>query len=441
MNKKTKYLGIILAAGKGTRMKRKNAKAVNPIGGLPMINHVVNAAKKAGCEEIAVVVGQDKNEIQKTLENEKNVTFHMQKKQMGTAHAVLVAVERIGEKNLANRAVVVLNADNPLVGKNTIKKIMQKIKNNDLVVAGFNADKPKGYGRLVMEGKMPIEIKEEKDASQKEKKIKFCSSGIFAFQGNCMNSLLNKVKNDNKQKEYYLGDCVGIAHQKKLNVAAIEIDEKEAIGVNTPQQLAIAEQKWQEQKRNEMMEDGVLLLAPQTVMFHYDTRIETGAVVEQYVVFGENVVVKKNARIRAFSHLEGAVVAEECVIGPYARLREGTMLQKKTKIGNFVETKKAKIGKNSKVNHLAYMGDVSIGDNVNVGAGSITCNYDGVKKHKTKIGNNSFIGTNTALVAPVKIGKNAMTAAGSIITKDVKEAELAIARNKQVNKKRKNLNK
>ena len=436
-NKGKKCLAIILAAGKGSRMKRKNAKAVNPIGGLAMVTHIVNAAQNGGCEEVVVVVGDNKHEIKETLKEKKKITFCQQKNPKGTAHAVETAINAIGAKNVKDMGIVVLNADNPLISSKTIKKSIMELKKVNMMVAGFNAVEPTGYGRIIVKNNEVINIIEEKDTNNEEKKITFCSSGIFAFQGEHINELISKIENDNAQKEYFIGHSIPIAQDKGLSVGFIEIDEDEAVGVNTPAQLAEAEMKWQNNIRKNMMENGVILLAPDTVMFTHDTRIEPNVTIEQNVVFGQGVEIKQGAVIRAFSHLEGAKVEENCIVGPYARLREGTIMQKNAKIGNFVETKKTKIGKGSKVNHLAYIGDAEVGDNVNIGAGSITCNYDGANKHKTKIGNNAFIGTNTALVAPVKIGKNAMTGAGSVITNNVKDGELAIARAEQVNKKKK----
>ena len=435
-SERKKTVAIILAAGKGSRMRRKTSKAVQNIGGLSMIGHVVAATKKAKCEEIIVVVGGNEDEVRGNLGGWGEIRFCRQKEQRGTADAVVGVIKDMGEAVVEEMNVVILNADNPLLSGISVGKIIGALGSYAVLVAGFKANNPTGYGRLILQGGELVDICEERDASGKIKEIKFCSSGLFAFAGRHIVELVKKVGNENVQKEYYIGDCVAIASKEGLNVGAIEIAEIEAMGVNTTEQLADAEAIWQRKKRKEMMAKGVVMTAPETVFFWHDTKIEADVVIEPNVVFGEKVEVKKGAKIRAFSHLEGAVVGENCVVGPYARLREGTRLEAEVKVGNFVEVKKAKVGRKSKVNHLAYVGDAVIGEEVNIGAGAITCNYDGKVKHKTKIGDKVFIGTNTAIVAPVEIGQGAMTAAGSVITEDVKENELAIGRAKQVNKKK-----
>ena len=287
---------------------------------------------------------------------------------------------------------------------------------------------------MIMDGDELLDIREHRDASDEEKKITFCNSGIMAFRSSHMLEILQAIDNNNSQGEYYLPDAIGIARKKGLKVIAAEVPEVETLGVNDREQLAGIEELWQKRRRSQLLHEGVSMASPHTVMLSHDTIIEEDVVIEPNVVFAGGVTVRKGATIRAFSHLEGTIVGDDSVVGPYARLRPGTRLGQTTKVGNFVETKNADVQDGAKINHLSYVGDASVGAAANIGAGTITCNYDGVNKHHTEIGKGAFIGTNSSLVAPVSIGDGAMTAAGSVISKDVEADALAIERSPQVNK-------
>ena len=407
-------------------------KVLHPVAGLPMLAHVLSIAKEAGGTSRAVVVGNQAELVSKAVTAyDDGASIHVQKEQKGTGHAVLCAREAVIDQI---DDVVVLYGDVPLICTDTIVAARTALAEGaDIVVLGFETDDPTGYGRLLMRGDHLIAIREHKDASDEEKEITFCNTGIMAFRSENMLAVLDQIKNTNSQGEFYLTDAVEVAHDCGLTVLAIEVPEEETIGVNDRVQLAEVEEIWQDRKRIELMHSGVTMSAPHTVIFHHDTQIATGAVLEANIVFAQGVSVAKGALIRAFSHLEGANVGENAIVGPYARLRPGTDLGPNTKVGNFVETKATKVEEGAKINHLSYVGDASVGAKANIGAGTITCNYDGYGKHKTTIGEGVFIGSNTSLVAPVTIGKNANTAAGSVITRDVPADDLAVERNKQVN--------
>lgn len=425
-------LAVVLAAGQGTRMRSSMPKVLHPVAGLPMVCHALNAALAAGLSEQAVVVGNGAEHVQAAVKRRiSSATFHEQTERLGTAHAVLAARRALEN---AQGPVVVLYGDVPLITPETVKRALSALEDGAaLAVLGFHTDKPKGYGRLLMNGDTLEAIREEKDASDEEKKITFCNSGIIAFSKGRALELLEAVGCDNQQHEYYLTDVVEIARAHGLKAVAVDCDEAETMGVNDRVQLAEVEALWQDKKRAELMHSGVSMTAPHTVFFSHDTRIEADVTIEANVVFEGGVHVGAGSTIRAFSHIEGAEIGENCIIGPYARLRPGTILSAGAKIGNFVETKSAAIGEGAKVNHLSYIGDASVGAKANVGAGTITCNYDGFNKHKTEIGAGAFIGSNTSLIAPVRVGEGANTAAGSAISKDIPPHALGIARPDQVN--------
>jgi len=425
-------LTIILAAGEGKRMASDMPKVLHPVAGLPMLAHVLNTAKEAGGTSRAVVVGNQAERVSEAAKaHDEAASIHIQTEQKGTGHAVLCARDAI-TNDLDD--VVVLYGDVPLICVETIVAARAALAEGaDIVVLGFETDDPTGYGRLLMQGERLFAIREHKDATDEEKEITFCNTGIMAFRAENILEILDQIKDTNSQGEYYLTDAVEVARDCGLTVVALEVPEEETIGVNDRMQLAEVEEIWQDRKRFELMQSGVSMNAPHTVIFHHDTKIAAGAVLEANIVFGQGVSVAKGALIRAFSHLEGAIVGENAVVGPYARLRPGTDLGPNTKVGNFVETKATKVEDGAKINHLSYVGDTSVGAKANIGAGTITCNYDGFGKHKTTIGEGVFIGSNTSLVAPVTIGKNANTAAGSVITRDVPADDLAVARSKQVN--------
>ncbi len=426
-------LTIILAAGEGTRMKSSMPKVLHPVAGLPMVCHVLDTCMAAGGGARAIVVGSQAERVAKAVtDHDQQATTHIQHKREGTAKAVLAARDAI--MGNAFDDVVVLYGDVPLISVDTLWQARQSLAaGTDIVVLGFETNTPTGYGRLIIEEGELTGIVEEKDASDEQRRITFCNCGIMAFRGAHVLDVLDQVDNKNEQGEYYLPDAVKIGRAMGLKVAAIAVDEDETLGVNDRTQLAQVSNLWQQRRRHELMLAGVTMSEPHTIILHHDTVVEPDAELEPYVVFGPGVTVASQARIRAFSHLEGCRVGKGAIVGPYARLRPGAELAADSKVGNFVEIKAAHIGEGAKVNHLSYVGDASVGAKANIGAGSVTCNYDGFLKHKTIIGAGAFIGTNTSLVAPVNIGKNANTAAGSVIYEDVPADDLAIERSKQAN--------
>ncbi|WP_460078254.1 bifunctional UDP-N-acetylglucosamine diphosphorylase/glucosamine-1-phosphate N-acetyltransferase GlmU [Roseibium sp. LAB1] len=426
-------LSIVLAAGLGTRMKSNLPKVMHEIGGLPLVGHVVRVLKQAGSDRISVVTGPDMPEVETLVRAlAPEARCHVQHDRLGTAHAALAAREALEE---ASDDVLVLFGDTPLVTANTISKVRQALSNGaDLVVLGFETAQPFGYGRLLTENGRLVAIREEKDASEDERKVTFCNSGIMGFSGQRALSLLDAIGNTNAKGEFYLTDAVEIANSRDLKVIAVSGTEDETQGINTRAQLAVCEADFQARMRHAALENGCTMLAPDTVFFSHDTVLEPDCVIEQNVVFGPGVKVAGGARIRAFSHLEGAAVGENSVVGPYARLRPGAVLGADTRVGNFVEVKNATFGPGAKANHLSYIGDASVGSKSNIGAGTITCNYDGYLKHRTDIGAGSFVGSNSTLVAPVKLGDGAFIAAGSVITEDVKQDSMAFGRARQTAK-------
>jgi len=424
-------LSIVLAAGLGTRMKSDLPKVMHQVGGLPLVGHVLNALQSAGSDRVSVVTGPDMPSLEKLVSDLAPTSrCHVQTDRLGTAHAALAAKPAL---ETAADDVLVLFGDTPLVTPGTIQVVRAALAEGaDLVVLGFETENPFGYGRLLTEEGRLVAIREEKDASAEERKVTFCNSGIMGFNGGHALALLEAVGNDNAKGEYYLTDAVEIANSRGLKVVAVTGSEAETQGINTRAQLAACEAAFQERMRCAALENGCTLLAPETVYFSHDTRLEPDVTVEQNVVFGPGVKVAGGARIRAFSHLEGAQVGPGSLVGPYARLRPGAVLGADTHIGNFVEVKNATFGSGAKANHLSYIGDASVGSKTNIGAGTITCNYDGYLKHRTEIGAGSFIGSKSTLVAPVRLGNGVFTAAGSTITKDVQGDGLAFGRARQV---------
>ncbi|WP_097152351.1 bifunctional UDP-N-acetylglucosamine diphosphorylase/glucosamine-1-phosphate N-acetyltransferase GlmU [Cohaesibacter gelatinilyticus] len=422
---------IILAAGQGTRMKSSKPKVLHQVAHLPMVSHVAKAAINAGSQKISLVVGPDMDPVLKAVRSiHKNVQSHQQIERLGTAHAVLAAESDLGQPL---DDVIILYGDTPLVESQTIASMRAALSNGaDVVVLGFRAEKPDPYGRLLEEEGQLVAIREAKDASEDELKVDFCNAGIMAFSGKIILQLLKRIDNDNAQKEYYLTDAVELANRSGLKVVAMEAEEAEVQGVNSRLELARVEATFQQRARLNAMTEGATLQDPETVYFAHDTEIGRDVVIEQNVVFGPGVEVADEATIRAFSHLEGAKVASHCVIGPYARLRPGADLREAAKVGNFCEVKKAVIDQGAKVNHLSYIGDAHVGAKANIGAGTITCNYDGFNKSKTEIGAGAFIGSNSALVAPVIVEEGAIVGAGSVITKTVEANSLTLTRAKQM---------
>ena len=426
-------LTIVLAAGEGKRMKSSLPKVLHKVAGLPMVAHVLQTVRQAGSDKRVVVAGNGAGQVRETINGiDADTSIVIQAQRLGTAHAVLAARSWL-EQGFDD--VLVLYGDVPLIREQTLADIRGALaKGADVVAVGFETANPDGYGRFVVTGEELIAIREDRDATDEEKNITLCNSGIICMQGDQALGLLDAVENSNSQSEYYLTDVVEIARARGGRVVALTVDEEETLGVNNRVQLAEAEAIWQRRKREEMMLAGVSLSAPETVMFCHDTVVGEGSVIEPHVVFAAGVEIGMNATIRSFSHLEGAMIGEGAVIGPFARLRPGARLSKSAKVGNFCEVKNAQIGEGAKVNHLTYIGDATIGAGTNVGAGTVTCNYDGMNKHRTEIGANVFVGTNSSLVAPVSVGDGAHIAAGSVVTEDVPADALAIGRGRQVNK-------
>ena len=430
---KRSFLPVVLAAGLGTRMKSDLPKVMHPIGNLPLVGHVLKSLAEAGADQAAVVVGPDMDGLEALVADmSPRSSCHVQTERLGTAHAALAARPALEE---GFDDVLVLFGDTPLVTPVAIRKVRDELASGaDVVVLGFEAADPFGYGRLVTENGTLIAIREEKDATPDERRITFCNSGIMGFSGKVALELMSAIGNSNANQEYYLTDAPEIATSRGLKVVAVAADEEEVQGINTRVQLAACEAVFQKRKRLEILENGVTLQAPDTVFFSHDTVIEPDVVIEPNVVFGPSVHVESGAVIRAFSHLEGAHVGSGATVGPYARLRPGAALSEDVHVGNFVEIKNAQIGKGAKVNHLSYIGDASVGTKSNIGAGTITCNYDGFGKHKTEIGAGSFVGSNSTLVAPLSLGDGVYVAAGSVVSEPVADNALVIGRARQVEK-------
>lgn len=421
---------IILAAGKGTRMNSDLPKVLHPIGGAPMLHHAMQAGSALEPEYTVVVAGFGSDAVtQAALAYDFEAQVVVQDEQLGTAHAAAQARDTLA--GFEGRAIV-LFGDTPFVRHETLAALMTATA--DITVLGFEAADPARYGRLVMEGDQLERIVEFKDATEAERAITLCNSGVLAAPAPLLFELIAEVGKDNAQGEYYLTDLPALARARGLDVSVVRCDESETLGINSRAELARAEAQFQAAARAELLEDGVTLAAPDTVFLSLDTLIGRDTLVEPNVVFGPGVTVESGATIRAFSHLEGCHVSRGAIVGPYARLRPGAELAENVRVGNFVEVKNATLGAGAKVNHLSYIGDASIGEASNIGAGTITCNYDGVMKHHTEIGARAFIGSNTMLVAPVSIGDEAMTGSGSVITSDVESGALALARAPQVEK-------
>lgn len=432
---------LILAAGKGTRMKSIKPKVLHEVAGKPIMSHIIDKIlsirNNISIDRISVVLGKESREIKFYIENNyKDIDIIIQNNQLGTADAVLAAESTF--KNYKGK-LIILCGDTPLITSKLLLDLIKLSKNFRLGLSGFKAKNPKGYGRIVLNNVNQVStIIEENDANNSQKKIDLCNSGIYVSDSKLLYSLLSKVKFNSKNKEMYLTDIIYIANKDNIEIGITYNKEVESLGVNDRKGLAMAEKEMQNILREKAMKKGVTLISPETVFFSIDTKISKDVHIEPNVVFGPGVKIGEGVRIKAFCHLEGVTIKKNCTIGPFARLRPGTILEEYSKIGNFVEVKKSKIKKGAKVNHLSYVGDADIGSNVNIGAGVITCNYDGVNKNKTTIGNNSFVGSNVSLVAPLKVGSNSLIGAGSVITKDVPKNMLAVERNKQVTIKKRN---
>lgn len=420
---------IILAAGQGTRMESDRPKVLHELGAAPLLHHAMRAGAALGPEVTVVVVGHGGEAVAAAARAwDEGALVAEQAERLGTAHAVLQAAPSL--EGFAGDAIV-LYGDTPFIRPETLEAMLEARADHDIVVLGFTPHDAGRYGRLVVEEGRLLRIVEYKDASPAERAIKLCNSGVVCADAALLLRLCAGVGNANAAGEFYLTDIVGLARAEGRSAGVVTCPEEETLGVNSRAELVRAEAIFQTHARAEALEAGVVMPLPETVVFALDTAIGRDAVVEPYVVFAPGVTVESGARIRAFSHLEGAHVSEGAVVGPYARLRPGAELAEGVHVGNFVEVKNTTLGAGAKANHLTYLGDATVGEGTNIGAGTITCNYDGVFKHRTEIGARVFIGSDTMLVAPVKVGDDAMTATGSVITSDVPAGAMAVARARQ----------
>ena len=420
---------IILAAGESKRILSSKPKILHTIGGKTILQHVLdNIEKVVSKKNINIVINPKLNQ----LKNEyKKINFSFQKKPLGTAHAVLSSKKFYSK---SNQDILIIFADNPFIDKKIVENMidLKKKKNSDIVLLAVNTNKKNEYGKIILNDEDKVKkIVEFKDATIDQKKISLCNSGILLLKSEVLKKLITKIKSKNKKKEYYLTDIVDLANKDNFKINYVKSDFLKTLGVNTKQELAVAEEYFQNVLRAKFISAGIKLLDPKSVFFNYDTKIGKDVIIEPNVFFGPNVIIKNNVHIKAFSHIEGVKILDNAVVGPFARLRPGTVIGPNSHVGNFVEIKKTHIQKNSKVNHLSYLGDSNIGENVNIGAGVITCNYDGSKKNKTTIEDNVFVGSNVSLVAPIKLSKSSLVGAGSVITQSVKKNALAVERNEQ----------
>ena len=426
------FAAIILAAGKGTRMKSDLHKVLHPIAGRPMIDHLMASAAELGPAKTVVVVGSGREQLEAAMAGRAETS--LQEPQLGTGHAVQQA-----QASLAGFEgdVLILYGDVPFVRAQTMQAMLDRLHADDapaVVVLGFEPDDTLQYGRVLAHDDGRIaKMVEHKDATDEERECRLCNSGLMAARAADMFDLLSRVGNENAQGEYYLVDVVNVANADGRHSAVVVTDDPDEVaGINSRAELARAEAQWQGLKREDAMANGASLRAPETVFFSWDTEIGRDVTIEPNVVFGPGARVADGATIRAFSHIEGATIGERAEVGPFARLRPGAVMGKGSKVGNFVEMKKATLGEGAKANHLSYLGDAEIGAGANIGAGTITCNYDGYFKYKTVIGPRAFIGSNSALIAPVKIGADAIVAAGSAVSRDVADGELRMVRAEQL---------
>ncbi len=421
---------IVLAAGKGTRMKSDLHKVLHPVAGRPMLLHLMASVDELNPAKKVVIVGDKADQLEAALAGTAELA--VQEPQLGTGHAVQQAERALAD---FDGDVLILYGDVPFVPAATMRAMIDRLGAADapaVVVLAFEPADPLQYGRVITDGDHVTKMVEHKDATPEERAVRLCNSGLMAAKACDLFALLARVTDDNAAKEFYLVDIVNIANADGRHCAVVKTAPDDVAGINSRAELAAAEAQWQAFRRDEAMAGGASLRAPETVWFSWDTELGRDVTIEPNVVFGPGVNIADGATIRAFSHIEGATVGVGCEVGPFARLRPGTVLGEKAKIGNFVEVKKAVLGKGAKANHLSYIGDASVGAGANIGAGTITCNYDGYFKYRTEIGERAFIGSNSALVAPVKIGADAIVAAGSTVTRDVADGELRIVRGEQL---------
>ncbi|HEY4200469.1 MAG TPA: bifunctional UDP-N-acetylglucosamine diphosphorylase/glucosamine-1-phosphate N-acetyltransferase GlmU [Devosiaceae bacterium] len=429
----TDLLAIILAAGDGTRMRSDLPKMLHEVGHLPIVSHVVRAARFGGASHLAVVTAPNQDAVRKAVTTiAPDVAFFDQVERRGTAHAASMA-RPLWEK--ATGYVAIVYGDHPLLRPDTFKMMRERMETGlDAAILGFEPADPTGYGRFITDGDRLLAIREHKDATPEERRIGLCNACILMFRAPVFQALIDKVETNNAQGEYYATDLVELANAAGFKVGYGVAPENDVMGVNDRKQLARAESLFQELRRDDFMAAGVTLKDPATTYFSYDTEIGRDVVIEPGVYFGPGVKIGRGAVIHAFSHIEGANIGPNATVGPFARLRPEANLGEGAKVGNFVEIKKAEIGKGAKVSHLTYIGDASVGANANIGAGTVTVNYDGYNKHRTVIGEDAFIGSNSSLIAPVTIGKGGYVTTGSVITEDVEADAAAFGRARQVNK-------
>jgi bifunctional UDP-N-acetylglucosamine pyrophosphorylase/glucosamine-1-phosphate N-acetyltransferase len=431
MTDQRRFAVVILAAGQGTRMRSDTHKVLHPIAGRPMLLHLLDRIDSLGPERKVVVLGKGREQVEAALGG-RGVTVAVQAEQKGTGHAVQQAEQALTGYD---GPVVILYADTPFVELETLQRMLERLDGDSgpgvVVLASSPAD-PLNYGRIILgRGDRIAKMVEYKDATDEERAVRLCNSGMMAVRSGDLFRWLRQVGNVNAAGEFYLPDIVNIASAEGREAVVIEADPYETSGVNSRAELAHLELEWQRRRREQALVEGATLIDPESVWFAYDTKLGRDVTVEPHVVFGPGVEVADGAVIHAFSHIEGASIGPKASIGPFARLRPGTKLSANTKVGNFVELKKADLAEGAKVNHLSYVGDASVGAKANIGAGTITCNYDGFGKYGTVIGAGAFIGSNTALVAPVTVGDGAIIGAGSVITRDVEPDSLALERNEQ----------
>jgi bifunctional UDP-N-acetylglucosamine pyrophosphorylase/glucosamine-1-phosphate N-acetyltransferase len=423
-------LTVVLAAGEGTRMRSSLPKVLHPVAGQPLLAHVLDAAPHGAGEALAVVIGPDHKAVADEVARVRpDAATFIQAERLGTAHAVLAAREAIAR---GADDLLVAFGDTPLISAATFARLRAPLeKGATLAVLGFRAADPTGYGRLLLEGDHLMAIREHADASAEERKVTLCNAGVMAFDGRRVLEILDRIGNANSKREYYLVDAVSIVREMGLEAVVIETSEDEVRGINNKAQLAEAEAVMQARLRKAALDAGVTLIAPETVYLAADTKFGSDVTIEPFVVIGPGVTIADGAVIHSFSHITQSSIGKKALVGPFARLRPGVSLGEGAKIGNFVEAKASTLEAGVKVNHLSYIGDTHVGAGSNIGAGTITCNYDGFSKHKTLIGEGAFVGTNSSLVAPVKIGKGAYIGSGSVITKDVPDDALAVERSQQ----------
>jgi bifunctional UDP-N-acetylglucosamine pyrophosphorylase/glucosamine-1-phosphate N-acetyltransferase len=431
MSDQRRFAVIILAAGQGTRMRSDTHKVLHPIANRPLLLHLLDRVDALGAEERVVVLGKGREQVEPAITG-RGVEVVIQAEQKGTGHAVQQAAGALAGYD---GPVIILYGDTPFVESDTLRRMLDRLDGEGgpgvVVLASSPAD-PLRYGRIILgEGDRIAKMVEYKDATEEERAVRLCNSGMMTVRAKDLFRWLEQVGNDNAAGEFYLPDIVNIAASEGREAVVIEGDPYEAAGVNSRAELAHLELEWQRRRREQALEEGATLIDPESVWFAFDTMLGRDVTVEPHVVFGPGVAVADGATIHAFSHIEGAIIGAKASIGPFARIRPGTSLGEKARVGNFVELKKAEIGEGAKVNHLSYVGDASVGAKANIGAGTITCNYDGFGKYRTVIGAGAFIGSNTALVAPVTIGDGAVVGAGSVITRDVEPDSLALERNEQ----------